>query len=121
MANSCEKAKIFFGVIQSIYTVFSSSPKRWKILLENVPTLTLKPLSETRWKSRIESVKAIISQAPQIRDALLQLVDVTEDGKTKTDATTLTTFHLENFKFLLSITIWYDLLFFVNSISKING
>ncbi|XP_038971164.1 uncharacterized protein LOC120104314 [Phoenix dactylifera] len=32
IANSCPKAISFFGVIQRIYTLFSSSTKRWKIL-----------------------------------------------------------------------------------------
>ena len=42
MANSCPKAISFFGVIQRIYTLFSSSTKRWKILQDNVLGLTLK-------------------------------------------------------------------------------
>ena len=48
MANSCPKAISFFGVIQCIYTSFSSSTKRWKIFQDNVSSLTLKSLSQTR-------------------------------------------------------------------------
>ena len=54
MDNSCTKAITFFGVIQRIYSLFSSSTKRWKILQDHV-NLTLKPLSQTRWKSHLES------------------------------------------------------------------
>lgn len=32
MVNSCVKAISFFGVIQRIYSLFSSSTKRWKVL-----------------------------------------------------------------------------------------
>ena len=43
MANSCSKATSFFGVLQSIYTLFSSSTKRWKFLQDHIPSLTIKP------------------------------------------------------------------------------
>jgi hypothetical protein len=71
IANSCPKAISFFGIVQRIYTLFSSSTKRWKIFLDNVPSLTLKPLSQTRWESRIESIKVIKFQTPQIKEDLL--------------------------------------------------
>ena len=83
VANSCPKAISFFGVVQRIYTLFSSSTKRWKILQDNVSSLTLKPLSQTRWESRIESVKAIKFQALEIRDALLQLAKTSEQGRSQ--------------------------------------
>ena len=112
IANSCPKAISFFGIVQRIYTLFASFTKRWKILLDNVPSLTLKPFSQTCWDSRIESLKAIKFQTPQIRDALLQL------AKTKSETNCLATYEMKSFEFLLSMTIWYDILFPVNTVSK---
>ena len=80
--------------------------------------LTLKPLSQTRWESRIKSAKAIKFQALEIRDALLQLIKTSEDPKTKSEVNCLATYEIESFEFLLGITIWYDILFVVNSVSK---
>ena len=75
-------------------------------------------MSQTCWESRIESVKTIKFQALEIRDALLQLAKTSEDPKTKSEANCLATYELESFEFLLGMTIWYDILFAVNSISK---
>ncbi|KAJ6800210.1 zinc finger MYM-type protein 1-like [Iris pallida] len=72
MANSCAKAKSFFGACQCMYTVFSHSTKRWSVLLDCLDDLTLKSLCTTRWESHIESVKAIKSQVGQIKEALLK-------------------------------------------------
>jgi hypothetical protein len=80
--------------------LFSSSTKRCKVLQDNVSSLTLKSLSQTRWESRIESIKAIKIQTPQIRDALLQLANTSEDPKTKSEANCLATYEIKSFKFL---------------------
>ena len=117
IANSCSKAISFFGVLQRIYSLFSSSTKRWKILQDNISMLTLKSLSQTRWESRIESVKAIKYQTPKIRDALIQLAKISEDPKTRSEATCLATYEIENFEFFLGMNIWYDILFAVNTVS----
>ena len=53
---------------------------------EHVPNLTVKSLLQTRCKIRIESVKAIRFQAPQIKDALLELAEISEDSKIKSEA-----------------------------------
>ncbi|XP_066316027.1 uncharacterized protein [Miscanthus floridulus] len=63
-----------------IYVLFLGSTKRWNVLLEHVPDLTVKSLNNTRWESRIKSVRAIRYQAPQLRSALLWL---SEDGDTE--------------------------------------
>uniref|UniRef100_A0A7N0TTH6 TTF-type domain-containing protein n=1 Tax=Kalanchoe fedtschenkoi TaxID=63787 RepID=A0A7N0TTH6_KALFE len=104
MAQSCIKAVSFFGVIQRIFILFSSSAKRWKILLDNVPNFTVKSLSNTRWESRIKSVKAIRFQAPHLRIALSELYDICDDAKSKSEAESLVSM-LENFEFLLGMVI----------------
>ena len=80
--------------------------------------LTLKSLSNTRWESHVESVKAIRYQAPQIKEVLLELLKTSDDTKTKSKAESLAN-ELENFEFLLCITIWHEILFGINMVSKI--
>ncbi|XP_071700044.1 uncharacterized protein [Rutidosis leptorrhynchoides] len=106
MANSCHKAKTFFGTYQTIYNVFSNSTKQWTVLLKHIDDLTLKSLSGTRWESHVESVKAIITQIPQIKEALIQLSEVCEDGKVCRDAKSLIDGEFSSFEFILSLVIW---------------
>ena len=75
-------------------------------------------MSQTRWECRIESIKALRFQIPQIRDVLLKLGEINDNLKIKSEVDCLETYDLENFEFLLSMTIWYDILFVINSISK---
>ncbi|KAL8541894.1 hypothetical protein ACS0TY_002950 [Phlomoides rotata] len=109
---------VFFGVIQRIYTLFSSSTKQWNIFKNHVKGLTVKPISQTRWESHVESVKAIKEQIVQIKDALVDLTDDTEDPKTKSEAEPLVLYGFENFEFLLGVVIWYKLLHVINTVSK---
>ncbi|XP_012839446.1 PREDICTED: uncharacterized protein LOC105959833 [Erythranthe guttata] len=52
----------------------------------NVIGLTLKPLSQTRWESRIESVKPLLRQTEEVRNALLELAHNDEDGTITSEA-----------------------------------
>jgi hypothetical protein len=118
MAKSCEQAISFFGIIQRIYVLFARSTKRWKILIDNVPQLTVKPLSNTRWESRIKSVQPIKCQTPQIISALKELAKVsTDDPAAVSDAQGLVS-ALEKFETLVGMVIWHDILFVVNMVSK---
>ncbi|KAJ0724777.1 putative HAT dimerization domain, ribonuclease H-like superfamily [Helianthus annuus] len=116
-SSSCTKAREFFGIIQRTYTIFASSTKRWKILQDCLPKLTLKPLSQTRWESRVESVKAIRYQAPQIKKALMKLYS-DDDAKVLSEAKSLADFEFNKFEFLLGMVIWYEILCAINRVSK---
>jgi hypothetical protein len=117
MENSCGKAITFFSIVQRIYVLFSSSTKRWKVLLDHVPSFTLKSLSNTRWESRIKSIKAIRFQAPELRSALLELSKSDDDAMARSNAKTLYDV-IGTFEFLLSMVIWHDILFYINMVSK---
>ena len=59
MEHSCVKAVSFFGIVQRIYSLFTNSTKRWKILLDNVPDLTVKSLCNTQWESELKVLKLL--------------------------------------------------------------
>lgn len=52
-ANSSTIALLFFGTIERIYSIFSSSTQRWDILKKHCNLLTVKKWAETRWESRL--------------------------------------------------------------------
>ncbi|XP_073136934.1 uncharacterized protein [Henckelia pumila] len=108
--HQCVQKRLLDINLRAFYMpcVFSNSTKRWSILLEYLNNLTLKSLCTTRWKSHIESVKAIKSQVGQIREALLKVVDVTDDARLSRDARLLATHELTSFEFLLSLVIWKE-------------
>ncbi|XP_042472386.1 zinc finger MYM-type protein 1-like [Zingiber officinale] len=118
MVKCCPKAMSFFGVIQRIYSLFSSSTKRWQIFKDHVQGLTVKPLSQTRWESLVESVKSIKDQTSKIPDALIDLANISDDSKIKSEAEGLASFELENFEFVSGMVIWYKLLYEINIVSK---
>ena len=98
--------------------LFSGSTKRWKVLLDHVPDLTVKSVCNTRWESRIKSVRAIRYQAPQLRSALSHLQKASDsEPSTKSDAKNLFDL-LGNFEFILGMVIWHDILFAIDTVSK---
>ncbi|KAK3198726.1 hypothetical protein Dsin_022141 [Dipteronia sinensis] len=122
MDMSCFQAKSFFGIVQRIYKLFSGSTKQWEVLKNHVKYsdrkgLTLKSWSDTRWESRISSFKAIRFQAPQIKKALIHLMENTDDAATVSDAQSLV--KCLKFDLLVGMVIWYEILYKVNKVSKV--
>ncbi|KAJ0614680.1 putative ribonuclease H-like superfamily [Helianthus annuus] len=89
MAYSYVKGKSFFGHIQCIYIIFANSINRWQIFKDNVKTWSVKSLSQTRWESRFESVKAIKLQLADMREALLQVGETDTDDAIEEEALAL--------------------------------
>ncbi|XP_022008219.1 zinc finger MYM-type protein 1-like [Helianthus annuus] len=98
MAYSCVKEKNFFGYVQRIYTIFANFINRWQILKDNVKNWSLKSLSQTRWESRFESVKAM--QLEDVRETLLEVGEIDSDAAIAEEALALAENQLSGFDFL---------------------
>ncbi|XP_065673948.1 uncharacterized protein LOC136090900 [Hydra vulgaris] len=86
--------------------------------MRSVKTLTLKPLSDTRWESRVENLKTLQYEYSNVCDALLEIANSSEyDTSTKIEANNLAK-QMSKFTFRVSLSVWYDILFQVNLVSK---
>ncbi|CAK6983642.1 Uncharacterized protein FKW44_014134%2C partial, partial [Scomber scombrus] len=77
-AKSSPDALGYFGHLTKLFKLFSASTHRWDVLLKYV-RITLKSWAETRWESRIKSIEAVRYQAGQVREALLEVRQMTAD------------------------------------------
>ncbi|KAL4152830.1 hypothetical protein QTP88_000663 [Uroleucon formosanum] len=116
-AKSSTKAITFFGYLGRIYNLFSASTHRWDIFKSHCNLYTVKQWSETRWESRINSVKAIRFQVKNVMHALSEILQTSDDPITKSEALSLLN-EVGSFEFLLCLIIWYELLTEVNIVSK---
>ena len=86
-ATTSTDTTAFFSIVQELYTFFSGSTKRWEVLKKYVTHLTLKPLSATRWSSRIDALRPLRFQLCEIYDALFEIIeDDNRDAETEVKA-----------------------------------
>ncbi|XP_026819055.1 zinc finger MYM-type protein 1-like [Rhopalosiphum maidis] len=118
-AKSSKEAVAFFDIIQKVFNFFSASTIRWQILLKHVKELTLKPLSQTRWESRIDALKPFRNYIGEIYDALFEISEnINLDPMVKHEAECLCNL-IKTFKFICSVVIWYDILNHINPVNKL--
>ena len=118
IAKSCAKVRNFFAYVQKVYTLLSGSRHPWDVPRTYVKGLSPKALSVTHWESHIESVKAIRSQAAELRDVLIKITNSSTDDVMMAEAKGLCNNTLEDFEFLISLCIWYKILDKVNWVTK---
>ncbi|XP_011859233.1 PREDICTED: zinc finger MYM-type protein 1-like, partial [Vollenhovia emeryi] len=118
IAKSSTQALYLFGVLQKIYTIFAASTSRWDVLQKHVEKITPKPLSETRWECRFDSVKAIRFQVRQFRNALIEIGNNASDNKLKIEILSIVR-KINEFEFIANLIIWYEILSKINIVSKV--
>ena len=76
--------------------------------------------SDTRWESKVSSVKALRFQTKEYHKALISIRNASKgkDSKGYSEANALAE-EVGSFRFVLCLTIWYDLLVDVNKVSKL--
>ncbi|XP_023210359.1 uncharacterized protein LOC111613242 [Centruroides sculpturatus] len=118
-ANITHETVNFLNIIQEIYIFFSSSTKRWSIIVKHLPDFKLKALSATLWSSRIDAVKPLWYHLEKIFDALLEISDNSSEWVCTTSykAHSLA-LNIQNYRFICSIEIWFDILNEINALSK---
>ncbi|KAL4131234.1 hypothetical protein QTP88_008575 [Uroleucon formosanum] len=116
-AQNSPRAISFFGSVRRVYTLFSASTNRWSIIQKHCKLFTVKQWSDTRWESRLNSVKALRLQFPHIIEALEEVYETANDLMAKSEANSLLN-EISSYEFILSLVIWYDILEKVNIVSK---
>ena len=91
--DSCEDARSFFKLMQSLYAFCAGSTHRWSTFFNDEDIkidMTLKSLSSTRWSCRADASKALCGNYAQIRDILRNMSsDMDEKCDTRDEAKAL--------------------------------
>ena len=74
-AECFKEAIMYFGTVQTIYNLFSSSPKRWE-LLRTCISCSLHDMSETRRSARLQCIRHFASHLNGILLALHDLLEL---------------------------------------------
>ena len=111
-AECCAQVITFFGVVQKLYNLFSSSPQRWEILTSSVGCSLHNP-SETRWSARVDSVKPLATHLPGIMTALSQVQELNLTPETRSDAVGMISY-LSSFESILMASLWLKSLTAIN-------
>src|SRR5215469_3643755 len=104
------------------FVYFSASTQRWNTLKKHVTGLTLKPLSETRWESRIDALGPLRYQLGDVHNALMNIYeDHSLNGSTGNNSRVQALGLAKNigkYNFVVSIVLWHSILFEINITSK---
>ena len=111
-AECCAQVITFFGVVQKLYNLFSSSPQRREILTSSVGCSLHNP-SETRWSARVDIVKPFAAHLPGIMTALSQVQELNLTQETRSDVVGMISY-LSSFESILMGLLWLKILTAIN-------
>lgn len=98
----------FFGIVQSLFVFFSSSPDRWDILMSHV-TVSLKKHCDSRWSLKKQAISAVYKELPNIFKALEDLTQFRKNEETYSGAKNFLK-QIKNFHFICSLVVWNNIL-----------
>lgn len=116
-AECCPDAITFFGAVQKLYNIFSSSPQRWEILKKKVPS-SLHSMSKTRWSARVDSVKPVAAHLSSIVEAIVELNELNLTAECRRDVEGLKTY-FKTFNCLLLASIWFKILKAIDIVNRV--
>ena len=119
--NCCLDAVNFLGIINQIYTFFSSS-KRWTALKSFLQSQSKVPkyLSDTRWEAYAKATEVVLESYSAITDALSHLYsDVNEKGDTRLQANNILQ-KMGELAFVFMLCFWTRVLRHFRKVSKAN-
>ena len=116
-AECCPQVQTYFGVIQKLYNIFSSSPIRWNILQQTCG-FSLHKLSHTRWSDRVESVRPFVSHIHCMKDALNLLLELNLTAETRADVQAVSKY-VSTFICQLMSSIWIKVLSAIDIRNKV--
>lgn len=114
-ASSCPEAINLFGLIQKVFCFFVGSTTRWDIMKKYVKT-NLKGSSQTRWSAKHVAVKALLNNFPEVVTSLEEIKETSHAPEVKYEAGHLLN-SMKKFKFILSLTIWANILREINRVN----
>lgn len=114
-ASSTTPAMVhFLCTVQRLYNFFSSSTMRWDIVMKDLK-LSLQSISDTRWSSKANAIKALYSHLPEVKIALEKISNDFSNPEVVSNASSLSL--QMNYRFICTLSIWNKIL---QSIDRIN-
>ena len=99
--------------LQELYSFFSASLHRWKVLMEQVSSEglpTVKRMSDTLWSARADATKALVEGYDEINNALVQIAGNEEEKpETREEAHGLAA-KMNQFETGILATLWHHIL-----------
>ncbi|XP_004212075.2 zinc finger MYM-type protein 1-like [Hydra vulgaris] len=111
-AECCPQVITFFGIVQKLYNIFSSSPQRWEIFYKNIGS-SLHSMSKTRWSARVDCIKLFATYLPGIIKSVADIRNLNLSIENRADLNGIISY-MESFECILMSTIWFKVLTAIN-------